>query len=234
MAVAGYLLLKQKIGTTEQSQSFIRGLLDKLWQQILTQLQVIKPEHDLDDKWAFANVVKVARYVLHGTVTWQSPSASDSTLSMVTIKKEEFTAMMEGLGKTITLALMTSLGTQSACIRNSNMASASQLALATPPPFLCYYCQGPHGVVRCEKVVEDMQAGIVKRNKENWLVLAYGSAIPLTQEIPGNSPCKQARAWHQANPLMVVGLFMIPDLAVTLQVSMDNQLKQLKQEIFQL
>lgn len=123
-------------------------------------------------------MVKVARYVLHGTVTWQLPSALDSTSSMVTIKKEEFTAMMEGLGKTIVSALMTSLGTQSAHIRNSNLALALQSALATPPPFLCYYCQGPHGVARCKKVVEDMQTGIVKRNEENWLVLANGSAIP--------------------------------------------------------
>lgn len=181
LAITSYLLTKKKITEAKQSCAIIRGLPDVLWQHILTCLQVIKPNHNLDDKWEFKHIIAACQYVLHGTTTRPLLSMTTADYSTITIKKEELTTMMEGLGKTIVSALTTTLAPQpvrrTTGLSTTNVTTGS--ATSTISSLLsCYYCQGSHMVTRCEKVLEDLQNGLLKRNKEGCLVLSNGSTLP--------------------------------------------------------
>lgn len=245
LAVSGYLVAKGKISKAEQSRAFVRGLPDGLWQRILTRLQIIDAEHDLDDEWEFEKIIDAGRYVLHGTATRVLPTGAIADPATVTLKKEEFTAMMEGLGKTIASALTTSLTPQNQRRGNNSSPATGANAIPTPnpnpnstsvPSFTCYYCRGPHGVARCEKAAEDVQNGLLKRNEEGRLVLSNGSAIPAFREVTGNSPCERVRNWHQQQAPASAGIVLIADSepASALQVSVDDRLAQLELEILQL
>lgn len=235
LAISSYLLAKQKITEAEQSRAFVCGLPDGLLQRILTRLQVIKPNHNLDDEWPFKDIIVASRYVLHSTVTKSSTITSTADASTVTIKKEELTTMMEGLGKTITSALATTLAPQA--IRRTigtstvNATSSSN----TPMSLSCYYCQGSHMVARCERAAEDLQNGLLKRNEEGRLVLSNRSAIPAFWEVAGNSPCKRVRVWHEHQQQAVASnnIVIIAEPEVK-TLSMEAKLAQLELQVMEL
>ena len=68
IAMTTFLIVKNHISATEQSQAFACSIPQKLWAKVTHQLQLKFPDHFPDNSYTLEQIHDTARFVLHGTV----------------------------------------------------------------------------------------------------------------------------------------------------------------------
>ena len=64
-----FLIMKNCISATEQSQAFAHGFPQKLWTKVAHQLQLKFPDHFADDPYTLEQIHNAAQFILHGTTS---------------------------------------------------------------------------------------------------------------------------------------------------------------------
>ena len=69
IAMTTFLITKNCISTTEQSQAFTHGFPQKLWAKVTHQLQLEFPDHFPDDPYTLEQIHDTTWFVQHGTTS---------------------------------------------------------------------------------------------------------------------------------------------------------------------
>jgi hypothetical protein len=130
-SITKFLLTKNKISETEQSQAFVRGFQPDLWHPIIHRLDIKLPNHDLDDFYPLFEVNEAARHVLHGTsqTKFLQPTTTSSTTSSASsgppiIKTEDLSAFFDYFAQMLAKA-PTPPGSKSKSPQSSPSSSSS-------------------------------------------------------------------------------------------------------------
>ena len=195
--ITTFLRSKNRLSESEQSRAFVRGFQPDLWASISQRLQLKLPDHFPDDPYKLDEIHEAARFVLHGTpsrvLTLSSPSvpfaSTAPTRANNEIKTEDLAAILERITETFVKAL---------AANNGGGSSFSRPPPRSDPNSGCNYCGDLHFIRDCAKVIEDIKAGLCKRNTEGKVTLPSGAFVP--REIPGKYLRERIEEWHHRNP----------------------------------
>src|SRR5882762_11602788 len=76
IAITTFLRGRNRLSERDQSQAFMRGLTRELCNHISQRLQLKFPDHLVDDPYRLDDVYEAAQFILHGTATSVSISAT--------------------------------------------------------------------------------------------------------------------------------------------------------------
>ena len=131
-----FLIVKNHISATEQSQAFAHGFPQKLWTKVAHQLQLKFPDHFPDDPYTLEQIHDAVRFILHGTVT----------LSLALDNTHTPAPMMASIAKAEPTELATLINMMKQAISKLSTLSApapqaKPLALALHD-HCCHFCGG--------------------------------------------------------------------------------------------
>ncbi|TFK78247.1 hypothetical protein K466DRAFT_442651, partial [Polyporus arcularius HHB13444] len=197
---------------------FLQGLQESLRSQVLERLKITHPQVLAPrQQYSIAQVTEAVRHILEATVPssfshhrFMSPApASSYPPSTPPPVKSELAEVTEAL-KAFTSAFAQFQRTQMAA------AAAPQAPVALGPtarqlpphlnasqsavgPRACFYCgDTTHPIRRCPQVDADMQAGLVKRNERQEVVLASGSYVPAA--VQGSTLRERVQEYYRLYP----------------------------------
>jgi len=208
--VTTYLRTRHRLSEREQASAFIRGFQEDLWKKVSRRLELILPDHDLDDVYPFAGVYAAAKYVLHSTnptfLNLHAPAPASATAispnlpvippGITTIKTEDLSTLFESFASTLIKSLqpaqtIVQTATQPAQVRRPNNPDRDTTH--------CNFCgEIGHFIGSCQHVTAYMTQGKIICNIEGKVVLPSGAYCPRT--MPGRWLRERIDEWHQRNP----------------------------------
>ncbi|KAF7293394.1 hypothetical protein MIND_01116400 [Mycena indigotica] len=202
--IAKFLISKKRLSETEQSHAFLRALQPASLQAAVKQrLQIIRPNVHADDPSA----LPARRPLLLNAAPTPSPAEpvvkTDPELKAVLTSISQLVAVLASQART-NAAPSQSPQTPS----NANPSANPGRSSGQRHPGCSYCLDLTHFMRECQKLIEDIKAGLVRRNEENKLVLPDGR-YP-SRALAGQCLRERILAWHEQNP----GQKLTPQLIV--------------------
>ncbi|KAJ7444701.1 hypothetical protein FB451DRAFT_1056159 [Mycena latifolia] len=242
LRITSYLVAKNRLSESEQSRSFLRAMQpDKLLVAVNQRLQIKKPDNHPEDPYTLADLYEAAQFAMAGPIgstllpALPSTSASPATID---VKPDP--------GITALVSTMTEILKVFATRETSHSTgdgSGSTNNAKRPRPDGCGYCSElDHFINACQHVLEEIKAGLCRRNADGRVVLPNGAFIP--RAIAGNNLRARFQEWHKQNPgqlaaQLLVGVAAGPvsspsastTTASTLTFTEDDRIESLKLEL---
>ena len=167
-----FLIVKNHISTTEQSQAFTHGFPQKLWTKVANRLQLKFPNHFPNNLYTLEQIHNTTRFVLHGTTSLSlalddTRTPTPTTASVAKAKPTELATLINMMKQAIS-----KLGTPSA-----PAPQAKPLALA-PHDHCCHFCGGEHWKSSCKVLKEYVCNGKCILRDDGRITLPGGRFIP--------------------------------------------------------
>ena len=167
-----FLIMKNCISATEQSQAFAHGFPQKLWTKVTHRLQLKFPNHFPDNPYTLEQIHNAAWFVLHGTASLSltlndTHTPALTTASIAKAEPTELTTLIDMIKQAI-----------------SKLGMLSALAPQAKPPALaphdhhCHFCGGEHWKSSCEVLKEYIRDGKCILRNDGHITLPSGCFIP--------------------------------------------------------
>src|SRR5271156_2699283 len=202
LGITRWLISKGHLADLEQQRAFLRAFQPQFLVLVMNRLTIKKPDHHPDIPYKIEDVYDAARFILQGAsastfmpVT-PSPPPVTSPSNNEYIKTETFTSMMAEFNKTMSEALSAS--------RSRGFTRSQQEPSQSVE---CNYCGGPHYILECENVEEDIKAGKCRRNQEGKVVLPTGAYVSRT--VQGKWMRDRINEWHRQHPNQLASATLI-------------------------
>ncbi|KAF7303483.1 hypothetical protein MIND_00577300 [Mycena indigotica] len=215
VCIAKFLISKKRLSETEQSHAFLRALQPASLQAAVKQrLQIIRPNVHADDPYALADLYDAAKFCLAGSPSLLLNSVPTPSPAEPVVKTDpELKAVLTSISQLV--AVLASQARTNAAPSQSPQTPSNANPSANPGRSSgqrhpgCSYCLDlTHFMRECQKLIEDIKAGLVRRNEENKLVLPDGR-YP-SRALAGQCHRERILAWHEQNP----GQKLTPQLIV--------------------
>ncbi|KAJ7499381.1 hypothetical protein FB451DRAFT_1428986 [Mycena latifolia] len=205
--ITTYLISKSRLSASEQSRSFLRAMQPaSLLVKIQNRLQIKQPDVHPEDPYAIADIYEAAQFALAGSPGTQFAinTLPPPVPAPVEIKADPGIAALVG---SVT-ELIKVLATRSVPLSTDAGASSKKNRSEG-----CGYCSDlDHYINQCQRVLEDIKAGICKRNSEGRVVLPSGAFIP--RSILGKDLRSRFQEWHKQNPGQLAAAQLMVEAAV--------------------
>ena len=227
-----FLIVKNHISATEQSQALAHGFPQKLWTKVAHQLQLKFPDHFPDDPYTLEQIHEAARFVLHGPVCLSL--ALDDTCTPA--------PMMASVAKAKPTELATLINMMKQA--NSKLSMPSAPAPQAKPPasapcdHRCHFCGGEHWKSSCKVLKEYIHDRKCILRDNGCITLPGGYFIP--GSIARKTIREHLDKWHRQNPVSTLTanallLDVSPNPTVgVLQLSLEECILSLEKELFAL
>ncbi|KAJ6567928.1 hypothetical protein DFH09DRAFT_918330, partial [Mycena vulgaris] len=208
LRITTYLVTKNRLSASEQSRSFLRAMQPaSLLAKVQNRLQIKKPDVHPEDPYDIADIYEAAQFVLagtHGTPTITTTVPSPAAADPVVIKADPGIAALVGSVAELIKVLATRSPPPS--VNNGGNARRNR-------PDGCGYCSDlDHFINQCQRVAEDINAGICKRNSDGRVVLPSGAFVP--NSIVGANLRARFQEWHKKNPGQMAAAQLMVEVAV--------------------
>jgi hypothetical protein len=259
--ITSFLCDKNHISEAEQCHAFVRGFQADLWNRISRCLELKFPDQYPDEPYPLKEINEAAKFVLHSTSPTQlnlrdSSQSAHSTVSQSGIKSEDLMSFLDKFATTLIKAL--------APVTSHSSSSLSHDHTHTHDPsnssdkYKCKFCgEKGHYVIDCPTCARYISKGKIKRNTDDKVVLPSGAYIPCsitginlrdrvdeyhchypgqiaTDLITGNTNTTGQMMYGISAATAPVTIPSILAEASTFQLSANDRIAALEQEIFQL
>jgi hypothetical protein len=196
--ISKYLIDKSQMLQAEQMRGFLHSLQPELENQVKQQLQITKPQHDLQDPYALKDLYKAAGYHLLGSTPVGSMDTIRSDMSLSSLPPADIKTELQSEVQSAIKTAMTEVTemfknvfTAQAQLSSSRQMSLSQMHMPNmtwPPPDqsnagkCSFYGEPGHFMCNCEVVNKYVCPGKCKRNHKNQVVLPSGATVPCINE----------------------------------------------------
>ncbi|KAF7301290.1 hypothetical protein MIND_00694000 [Mycena indigotica] len=205
----------KRLSETEQSHAFLRALQPASLQAAVKQrLQIIRPNVHADDPYALADLYDAAKFCLAGSPSLLLNAAPTPSPAEPVVKTDpELKAVLTSISQLV--AVLASQARTNAAPSQLPQTPSNANPSANPGrpsgqrhPGCSYCLDLTHFMRECQKLIDDIKAGLVRRNEENKLVLPDGR-YP-SRALAGQCLRERILAWHEQNP----GQKLTPQLIV--------------------
>ena len=227
-----FLITKNCISATEQSQAFTHGFPQKLWTKVAHRLQLKFPDHFPDNPYTLEQIHDAAWFVLHSTASLSLALDNTRTpaLTMASVAKAEPTELATLID--MMKQAISKLGTPSA------LAPQAKPLASALHDHCCHLCGGEHWKSSCEVLKEYVCNRKCILREDGRIALPGGHFIP--GSITGKTFREHLDEWHRQNLVctltanaLLLDISPNPTVGV-LQLSSEEHILSLEKELFAL
>ncbi|KAF8222443.1 hypothetical protein L208DRAFT_1322593 [Tricholoma matsutake] len=209
--ITKFLTTKNQLSAAEQSRAFVCSFQPGLWTRITCHLELKFPDHYPDDPYPLDDIHAAAKFVLAGTTSSRTPSASTSQVpsssststsipttstSLPQIKTEDLSMILKKFVTTLVMALTGARPNNN----NNNSPHVNQgFCQDQLKNLVCiFFGLLGHFISDCLVCQTYINNGKCKKNAEGKVVLPNGQFTP--QNIPGHCIKDHIDKWIHQNP----------------------------------
>ncbi|KAI0754482.1 hypothetical protein C8Q80DRAFT_1094759 [Daedaleopsis nitida] len=201
--IGRYLVGKDFLGKIEMARWFYKGLPDTMKAAVDTRLSQKLVDHLLDEPYTLEEYDAAVRFLLSGSPSVAAPVVAPNLVPTAT--PNPLVTLTNAAGETELLALLRAIAANSMPVPQQPraMRAVGQAQIQQIVDDTCHYCNTVGCRIRgCPRAAEDIQAGKVRRDASNRLVLSNGQQIP--SGLPGNCMRDRVNEWHRLYPGQMV------------------------------
>ena len=207
LLITRYLISKDRMAVTKQSQTFLRGFRQDLSNRVMQRLQLKRPDHMPQDLYDLDDIYDVTNFVLMGTTLDPQIGTPQLNINQYPALAQSPPAQAVQDANSMKIEALTtaiaSLGEMFKMVFKVQQAGGKPMNVAPQPAggsaSICNFCGGAgHFIRECKVVAEYNRASKCKRNHKGKVVLPSGVMVP--RGVPGNWLRDHVDEWHQMNP----------------------------------